>query len=154
MYYTILYYIIVYYISSARRAVPGQSHFCKANSITALEETGIRSRMKPKENCQQSDSMINKVSRAVYMPPFPGNMVSTLSRRPGLAARVRSSAGNGPAGEGMAESSTAIRVTLCRLVARYAPAGTPYMPSCPSMRTTCASSGVPTPWPRGWNDPV
>ena len=42
--------------------------------------------------------------------PFPGYMVSTLPPRPGLAARVRSSAGNGPAGEGMAESLTAIPV--------------------------------------------
>ena len=47
-------------MNSARRTVPGHSHFWKANSIAALEETGIRSRMKPKEICQQSDSMIKK----------------------------------------------------------------------------------------------
>ena len=49
IYYTVVYYIKFSYISSARRTIPGQSHFWKANSITALEETGIRSRMKPKD---------------------------------------------------------------------------------------------------------
>ena len=61
----VLYYILFSYINSARRTVPGKSHYWKANSMIALEETGIRSRMKPMKICQQSDSMIKKVGRAV-----------------------------------------------------------------------------------------
>ena len=50
--------------------------------------------------------------------PFPGYMVSTLSPRPGLVPGSDAAPGKFvPAGEGMAESPTAIRVTLCRPVA-------------------------------------